>query len=61
MNIKKEIKILHTTGISYICENCCNPTKRPILIRFEINLKAIRTYICKDCFKKLFKYINYKF
>ena len=62
MNLETKIEVLKTKHSFFICVNCLDSEKLDKIVRIKIDNdnRMLRTWLCEKCFKKLFKYDNWK-
>ena len=60
MNLKTKIEVLVGKHSSYYCIICSSKVMRIIRIQIDSDNRALRSWLCEKCFKKLFKYDNWK-
>ena len=62
MNLKAKIEVWKAKYSFFICVNCLDSKRLDKIVRIEISSdnRMLRTWLCEKCFKRLFKYDNWK-
>lgn len=62
MSLETKIEVLKTKYSFFICVNCLDSERLDKIVRIKIDNdnRMLRTWLCEKCFKKLFKYDNWK-